>query len=187
MDLAEFNVFGNGVGTQAAFNIGSSISVRTSIDDGTTNAPTCVNESETAETNNLTLVGSCAAVGGASPSIAFAESFLGPAAALQPLFVSDFHNQQHFAYLVANGQVWDAYSCPDCDDAPWRLQQINGAGGLTSGPPAVSGPLSAFTQPPISSISLIWPPMAQSSTPFIARNAAAANGGSSRSTLAAAA
>jgi hypothetical protein len=138
--LAEFNVFGNCCLTQAGFNIGSTIIVRTSINDGTTNAPACVNTGTTGETNNLTIVGPCTPAGGASPSIVFTERFLGPVAALQPLFVSDFNDQQHFTFLAANGQVWDAYACPDCDDATWHLQQINGLGGLTNAPLAMSGP-----------------------------------------------
>jgi hypothetical protein len=141
---AEFNIFGNCCGTEAGFNIGSTITVRTSINNGTSNAPVCIptvtSGDSTGETNNLSIISPCVATGGASPSIVFTENFLGPAAAVQPLFVSDYHDQQHFAYLAANGEVWDAYSCPDCDDAPWRLQQINGAGGLTSGPLALSGP-----------------------------------------------
>src|ERR1700733_3553578 len=141
---AEFNIFGNCCGTEAGFNIGSTITVRTSINDGTSNAPMCVPTSTTSdstgETNNLSIVGPCTAAGGASPSISFTESFLGPAAAFQPLFVSDYHDQQHFTYLDTNGEVWDAYSCPDCDDAPWRLQQINGSGSLTGAPVAMSAP-----------------------------------------------
>jgi hypothetical protein len=138
--LAEFNVFGNCCLTQAGFNLGSTVVVRTSIVDGTTNAPSCVTTGTTGETNNLTLVGSCTSAGGTSPSIVFTERFLGPAAARQPLFVDDYHDQQHFTYLAANGEVWDAYSCPGCDDASWHLQKID-AGGVTSAPLAVSAPL----------------------------------------------
>jgi hypothetical protein len=52
---AEFNVFGNGDRTQAAFNNGSTIVVRTSVNSGSSSAPSCVAEGFTGETNNLTL------------------------------------------------------------------------------------------------------------------------------------
>ena len=51
-----------------------------------------------------------------------------------------WHNQQHFAYLAANGDIWDAYYCGGCSgDNKWRLQKINN-GGVTNGPPAASAP-----------------------------------------------
>jgi hypothetical protein len=54
-------------------------------------------------------------------------------------------NQQHFAYLAAGGEIWDAYYCPGCSGKTWRLQQIN-MGGSTSGPPAASAPfLNVFS------------------------------------------
>jgi len=74
---AEFNVFGDGGLSQAVFNTGSTIVVRTSVDSGTTIAPTCENTGTTGETNNLTLVTTpkpCCPIGGASPAIVFTES-----------------------------------------------------------------------------------------------------------------
>jgi hypothetical protein len=72
--VAEFNLFGDCCSTEASFNSGSTIVVRTSVDDGTTNAPACVTEGFTAETNSLTLVQPCCPYGGASPAIEFTES-----------------------------------------------------------------------------------------------------------------
>ena len=56
---AEFNVFGNCCGDEAKFNTGSTIGVRTQVDSGTSNAPTCdgPNGGFTGETNNLFLTG----------------------------------------------------------------------------------------------------------------------------------
>jgi len=71
---AEFNVFGDCCSDEANFNSGSTIVVRTSVDNGTTNAPSCVEEGFTGETNNLTLVDSCSTIGGASPAITFEET-----------------------------------------------------------------------------------------------------------------
>jgi hypothetical protein len=70
---AEFNVLGDGGGSQADFNSGSSITVTLLLFDGSTSAPTCVaNDGTTGETNNLNL-GTCAAFGGI-PNIQFTES-----------------------------------------------------------------------------------------------------------------
>lgn len=54
-NTSEFNVFGSGGGSEANFNTNSTIDVETTITDGTTTAPTCSNQSFTAETNNLNL------------------------------------------------------------------------------------------------------------------------------------
>ena len=73
---SEFNVVGNGGGSAATFNAGSSLTVNVAVNDGTTNAPTCTgptNGGTTGETNNLT-IHSCTAVGGSSPFIEFTES-----------------------------------------------------------------------------------------------------------------
>jgi hypothetical protein len=54
----EYNIVGDGDGTESTFNSGSSIVVRIKVDNGTTSAPSCVSgsfEGYTAETNNLYL------------------------------------------------------------------------------------------------------------------------------------
>lgn len=82
-DYAEFNIFGAGGGNQATLNNGSTLVVRTTVDNGSLTAPACLLSGETAETNNLNLVNPCcpyagiAASGtssGMRPSIAFVES-----------------------------------------------------------------------------------------------------------------
>jgi hypothetical protein len=71
---SEFNVIGDGGGSSATFNAGSSITVKIAVTNGTTNAPKCVaNDGTTGETNNLKL-GSCSASGGSSPFIQFTQS-----------------------------------------------------------------------------------------------------------------
>jgi hypothetical protein len=70
---AEFNVVGDGGGSRADFNSGSSITVKLELVDGSTAAPTCIaDDGTTGETNNLDL-STCAASGGL-PSINFSES-----------------------------------------------------------------------------------------------------------------
>ena len=77
-NAAEFNVFGPGDDTEAVFNAGSTIVVRTAMDSATTAPPSCVAESFTGETNNLTLVGTPAAESETQwPSIVFTESNAG--------------------------------------------------------------------------------------------------------------
>jgi hypothetical protein len=75
---AEFNVLGDGGGSRAAFNSGSSITVKISLTDGSTKTPTCVppakEEGTTGETNNLTPQKGCVVSGGTTPYIQFVES-----------------------------------------------------------------------------------------------------------------
>jgi hypothetical protein len=72
---SEFNVVGNGGGSQAQFNFGTWIAVELQVNDGSASAPTCLaSAGTTGETNNLSL-GSCSASGGAGPYIEFTESY----------------------------------------------------------------------------------------------------------------
>jgi hypothetical protein len=74
-NTAEFNVFGDCCSSQANFNTGSTIVVRTGANSGVTTAPSCVDEGFTAETNNLTMVSTpTSQTGEAAPSIVFTES-----------------------------------------------------------------------------------------------------------------
>jgi hypothetical protein len=77
-NTAEFNVFGDCCSSATNFSDPTTLVVRTSITDGTSNAPTCGTSSFTAEQNNLTLapIGTplCCPYGGASPAIEFMET-----------------------------------------------------------------------------------------------------------------
>lgn len=71
---SEFNIIGDGGGSEAVFNRGASIRVEITATSGSTAAPTCIsNDGTTGETNNLTL-GSCTGTGGSTPNIQFTES-----------------------------------------------------------------------------------------------------------------
>lgn len=71
---SEFNIVGDGGGSEAYFNTGSSLTVKVAVTNGTTNAAVCASDSgTTGETNNLNL-GSCAGKRGAKPYIEFTES-----------------------------------------------------------------------------------------------------------------
>ncbi len=69
----EFGIFGDGGGDEATLlpDPGSSMAVRTTVDDGTMNVPACTIESTTAETNSLNLIQPCCAYGGAKPAIVY--------------------------------------------------------------------------------------------------------------------
>jgi len=71
-EQAEFNIFGVANSSQAIFNPGSTIVVRSSVTNGAGAPPTCANRGFTGETNNLSLV-SCAQTG-SPPGISFTES-----------------------------------------------------------------------------------------------------------------
>jgi hypothetical protein len=71
---SEFNVIGDGGGSQANFNAGSKLTVKIAVNNGTSSTPTCLaNAGTTGETNNLNL-GACTAFGGATPYVQFTES-----------------------------------------------------------------------------------------------------------------
>lgn len=73
-DASEFNVVGDGGGSSAKFNKGSSVTVQIALTHGSSSAPTCEpNDGTTGETNNLNLKG-CTTSGGSTPSIKFVES-----------------------------------------------------------------------------------------------------------------
>jgi hypothetical protein len=71
---SEFNIFGDGDGSEADFNSGSSVTVKVGVSNKTQDAPTCASGAgTTAETNNLNL-GSCTGTGATTPYIEFTES-----------------------------------------------------------------------------------------------------------------
>jgi len=71
----EFNILGDGAGSQANFNKGTDITVNIQLTDGATTAPSCeTNTIFTYETNNLTL-GTCKGQSGTNPAITFTESY----------------------------------------------------------------------------------------------------------------
>ena len=72
---SEFNIVGDSSGSEATFNAGSSITVRTTANNGTLTAPSCDGQGFTAETNNLFFVqASSTPAPGTMPAIVFTES-----------------------------------------------------------------------------------------------------------------
>lgn len=71
----EFNVFGDGNGSQAVFNSGSTLQVRTGVISGTNLGPGCHLKSWTGESTNLTLANSPPAASmGSMPALVFATT-----------------------------------------------------------------------------------------------------------------
>ncbi len=72
---SEFGIYGDGYGSEAVFNTGTSIKVKIAMTDGSTTAPTCVPSSGggTSEYNNLNL-GKCHTFSGRTPNVTFTES-----------------------------------------------------------------------------------------------------------------
>ncbi len=73
-NAAEFIIAGDCCSSQATFNAGSTITIRTSVDHGIVAAPACVTEGFTGETNNLALVPPCCPFSGAVSGIDFMTS-----------------------------------------------------------------------------------------------------------------
>jgi hypothetical protein len=89
----EFNVFGDGGGTEATFASPTTLVVNLQIADGFPTAPTCVaNGGSTGETNSLTLSGTPTVIPVESqPSIEFTETNVSPTAASCSHSVGDTH------------------------------------------------------------------------------------------------
>jgi hypothetical protein len=87
-NVAEFNVFGDCCSVETFFSNPTTLVLKTSIVDGTTNPPACGTNSFTAETNNLNLVSippnGCCPYGGSTPSIEFMETNAGHTATCGP-------------------------------------------------------------------------------------------------------
>ncbi|MFZ2022609.1 MAG: hypothetical protein WBA18_22580 [Terracidiphilus sp.] len=84
---AEYNIVGDCCGTETSFNSGSNgttIVVRTGVDWGSTDAPSCKSKGFTGETNNLNLVAPCCPYGGSDPNIQFMETNAGHTATCGP-------------------------------------------------------------------------------------------------------
>jgi hypothetical protein len=111
---SEFNIVGDGNGTEASFNSGSSIVVRISVDSGTRSAPSCLGEGFTGETNDLSFASAPIAQLGTSPAIVFAESSSGSAASacasateVASGWLTDSHD---FFGIGKSGILWQATS-----------------------------------------------------------------------------
>ncbi len=72
---SEFNVFGDGGGSEAVISPGAAITVNVAAQYGNSTAPDCWRGfGSSGETNNLTLGSPCTTAGGATPSVQFTES-----------------------------------------------------------------------------------------------------------------
>jgi hypothetical protein len=128
----EFNVFGDGNSSQATFNTGSFVQVRTAVTSGTTTGPGCQLVSFTGESNNLTLNNTLpSASPGTMPALVFSQinpSPSGPlATCVDALSLGDTHLTTFGGLLYdfqATGDFLLAETGPD-----FRVQtrQVSGA------------------------------------------------------------
>ncbi len=116
--IAEFNVLGDGgnavgVGSQAGFNAGASIEMRTKInyDNGGTAPPICVAQGFTAETNNLSFGPTAPTASPPGPAIVFAQSVAGgsPSNCAASTAVGDTH------LTTLSGLLYDFQASGDFD------------------------------------------------------------------------
>jgi len=130
---AEFNVFGDAGnsdgGGQAGFGSNSTIVVKTTVHNGTKNAPTCVSESFTGETNNLTLVGTAAISTQAAPAIEFTQSNVtGSTAACQTAAgIGDTHLTTFGGLLYDFQAAGDFVMAESGADFMVQARQVSGA------------------------------------------------------------
>lgn len=130
---AEFNVFGDGGdsagGGQAGFGANTTLVVRTTVHNGTENAPTCQLESFTGETNALTLVGMAPIGIQPAPAIEFTESNVpgAPAACMTAAGIGDTHLST-FGGLLYDFQASGDFVLAQTDkDFVVETRQISGA------------------------------------------------------------
>jgi hypothetical protein len=94
-NTAEFNIFGDGGGGQAALSAGTTIDARTEVTNGTGAAPQCVASGTgfTGETNNLTFGPGAPPASQPGPAVLFEESSAGgaPSACAAATTVGDTH------------------------------------------------------------------------------------------------
>jgi len=130
---AEFNVFGDAGnsdgGGQAGFGTNSTIVVKTTVHNGTKNAPTCVAESFTGETNNLTLVGTAAISTQQAPAIEFTQSNVaGSTAACQTAAgIGDTHLTTFGGLLYDFQAAGDFVLAESGPDFMVQARQVSGA------------------------------------------------------------
>jgi hypothetical protein len=129
----EFAVVGDGGGSQAVFGAGTTLAVRTAVDNGSNTAPTCKMEGFTGETNNLNLAPAPMITAGINPSIESIQNSTGGAQGCATAvgtgdthlmtfqnLLYDFQAQGDFElasaapnFLVENRQVTGAPSWPN--------------------------------------------------------------------------
>jgi hypothetical protein len=144
---AEFGIYGDGGGSDAAFNAGATMAVRTSVVDGSMNAPACLLEGWTSETNNLDLVPPCCTFGGAKPAIVYwlsnnpnATSMCSGGTSIGDTHLTNFNNlyydfQASGDFLLAETDPTFSVQTRQKSGAPvWPNASVNKAVAMTLGP-----------------------------------------------------
>lgn len=124
----EFILVGDCCNSQALFNANSTVVVKTTVHNGTTNAPSCVVEGFTGETNNLTLVGAPALATGASPAIETQQTNIAGTAAscAAAAGIGDTHLRT-FNGLFYDFQATGDFLLAQASDFAVQTRQVSGA------------------------------------------------------------
>jgi hypothetical protein len=130
---AEFNVFGNGGNSQATFNSGANLQVRTEVISGSTNGPGCDLRSFTGESTNLTLVNTPPTSPAAqpAPALVFSESNPPPsgglASCLDAVSLGDTHLRTFNGLLYDFQATGDFLLADTGRDFVVETRQVSGA------------------------------------------------------------
>jgi hypothetical protein len=125
----EFTLVGDCCSSQANFNAGTTLVVRTTVHNGTLNAPSCLLEGFTGETNNLNLVGTPPIPTAPSPAIVSRQtSSLGtPASCATAAGVGDTHLMTFGGLLYDFQASGDFVLAETGPDFTVQVRQVSGA------------------------------------------------------------
>jgi hypothetical protein len=124
----EFVLVGDCCNSQATFNAGATVGVRVVVHDGSTSAPNCSINGYTAETNNLTLVGTGTLAVGAAPSVQNTQSNLaGTARSCSAASGLGDTHLRTFGGLLYDFQASGDFLLADAADFTVQARQVSGA------------------------------------------------------------
>jgi hypothetical protein len=135
----EYNVFGNGNSSQATFNSGATLQVRTEVISGTNQGPGCHLKSWTGESNNLTLVNAPPTLPAPLPAPALVFSESNPAPSGPTADCSDAVSLGDTHLTTFGGLLYDFQATGDfllAETGPGFLVQTRQASGAPTWPNA---------------------------------------------------
>jgi hypothetical protein len=152
---AEFNVFGDGSSSLAQFNNGATTAVQL-LTNGSNVAPLCPQTGTTGETNNLSLIGSCCRLNGATPGIFFTQSNVTNQAAYpcpanpQPewdgFLATAEHNSSAQTDLFTIDRNGELSVTSSVENEPWSLPAVISPATFEPGAPLAASPQFGIPQ-----------------------------------------
>jgi hypothetical protein len=128
-DTAEFNIFGDCCSSQVNFSAGAQVVARTRVINGTSNAPNCVAQGFTAETNNLSFGPAAPAASAPGPAVIFTASIAGgaPSNCAAATTVGDTHLTTFGGLLYDFQAAGDFLLADTGSDFVVQARQVSGA------------------------------------------------------------